>query len=411
MPPGAPDVPQGEEILIERIGHLGDGLASIPEGTIQVPYTAPGDRVVRDNGAWKIAHRGPNHVSPPCPHFGTCGGCSLQHVSADLYRASKREWVAAALARQGIEAPLMPMIMIAAQSRRRATFTIQKESGNATVGFQERRTRRIVAVPECRILRPCILSALDAITTLVGVRLKSGSTATVAVTEAENGSDVAVEGPSARALDAREISLARSAGIVRISWNGEALMSLEAPWLSFSGTRVEVPPGAFVQAAAEAERALVALVEAALPGVRSIADLYAGLGPFTFALARRARVFAFEGDAAGCECLARAARAAEGLKPVVVERRDLVRRPLLKGELAKFDAVVIDPPRAGAEAQARQLAGSRVSRIAYVSCDPASFARDARILIEGGYALLRVTPVDQFVWSHHVEFVGAFERV
>lgn len=410
MPPAAPDVPQGAEILIERIGHLGDGLASSPEGPILVPYTAPGDRVVHDNGAWKIAHRGPNHVSPPCPHFGTCGGCSLQHVPADLYRASKREWVVAALARQGIEVPVMPIIMIVPQSRRRATLTIQKESGDATIGFQERRTRRIVAVPDCRILRPRILSALDAIATLVGARLKDRMTAMVAVTEAGNGLDVAVEGPSARALDAGEIPLARSAGMVRLSWNAETLMSLEVPWLSFSGTRVEMPPGAFVQAAAESERALVALVEAALPGARAIADLYAGLGTFTFALARRAKVFAFERDAAACESLARAVRAAEGLKPVVVERRDLVRRPLLERELAKFDAAVIDPPRAGAEAQARQLAGSRISRIAYVSCDPASFARDARILVAGGYALARVTPVDQFVWSHHVELVGAFER-
>ncbi|MFO1186337.1 MAG: RNA methyltransferase [Alphaproteobacteria bacterium] len=410
MPPNAPEAPQGAEFTIERIGHLGDGIAMTPAGQIHVPFTAPGDRVARAGGAWNLVTEGPHRSVPPCRHFGVCGGCSLQNVAADVYHAAKREWVVAALARQGLKTDIAPLVAVPPASRRRASFAICLEDGNALVGFQERRTRNIVAVPGCQVLRPRIVAARGAIAAFVAARLQKAATASAAVTESETGLDVAILGPAAKAADSGEVAAAREAGIARLTWNGEVLLQLAVPRLTFSGVAVEIPPGAFVQAAAESEAALVASVDGALAGARHVADLYAGLGTFSFALARRAKVSAFEGDAAATVSLERAARGATGLKPITAERRDLARRPVLEKELASFEAVVLDPPRAGAEAQARHLARSKVARIAYVSCDPASFARDARILVEGGYALRRVTPVDQFLWSHHVELVGVFSR-
>lgn len=410
MPQSAPEHPQGAEFTIERIGHLGDGIALTPAGQAHVPLTAPGDRVAREGGAWKLIAEGPHRSAPPCRHFGVCGGCSLQHVAGDAYRAAKREWVIAALARQGLKPRVAPLVPVPPASRRRASFAMSLKREGAAIGFQERRTRNIVGVPGCQVLRPRILDALPAIAEFAATRLRAKAPASAVVTETETGLDVAISGQAAPAATAGEIARAREAGIARLTWNGEALLQLAAPRMTLSGVAVEVPPGAFVQATAEAEAVLVAAVEEALAGSRRVADFYAGLGPFTFALSRRAQVSAFEGDAAAIASLEKAARGATGLRPIAAERRDLARRPVLEKELAGFDAAVLDPPRGGAEAQARRLARSKVARIAYVSCDPASFARDARILVEGGYTLRSVAPVDQFLWSHHVELVGVFAR-
>jgi 23S rRNA (uracil1939-C5)-methyltransferase len=410
LPPSAAEIPPGTELLIERIGHLGDGLATALTGTVTVPLTAPGDLVVWDGNQWRLATRGGGHRSPPCIHYGVCGGCDLQHLTENTYREAKRQWVVTALERQGIDAPVAPLIAMGPGTRRRATMAVRRDGHGTQVGFQGRRNHDIVAVPECLILRPRIRDALPILANMIAPRLRQEGVAKATVTEAENGLDLAIDGPAMRALETAEIAEAEAAGFISISWNGEILLRLAQPHLTFSGTRVDVPPGAFVQASAEAQGVLVGLVRDATAGARVVGDLYCGLGPFTFALARQAKLFAYEGDAAATACLSAAARRATGLKPVVAERRDLTRRPLLPVELARFEAVVLDPPRGGAELQVRALARSRVPRIASVSCHPASFARDARLLIEGGYRLRRVTPIDQFVWSHHVELMGAFAR-
>jgi 23S rRNA (uracil1939-C5)-methyltransferase len=289
-------------------------------------------------------------------------------------------------------------------------MAVRRDALGTQVGFQGRRSREIVAVPECLILRAAVRDALPTVANLIAPRLWQGTVAKATVIEAENGLDLAIDAPAGRALEVAEIAEAEAAGFISISWNGEIFLRLAQPYLTFSGTRVDLPPGAFMQASAEAQGLLVGLVREATAGARVVGDLYSGLGTFTFALAREAKLFAYEGDAAALECLGAAARRGAGLKPVVAERRDLTRRPLLPAELARLEAVVLDPPRNGAEPQARSLARSKVPRIAYVSCHPASFARDARLLIEGGYRLQRVIPIDQFVWSHHVELMGVFAR-
>jgi 23S rRNA (uracil1939-C5)-methyltransferase len=410
LPPSAAEVPAGTELLIERLGHLGDGLATTAQGTVTVPLTAPGDLVAWDGTQWQLARRGDNYRSAPCLHYGACGGCDLQHVIESTYREAKREWIVAALARQAIEAPVAPLIALEAGTRRRATVAARRDAKGTQLGFQGRRSSDIVAVPKCLILRPRITDALPTVANLIGSRLRQDALAKATVTEAENGLDLAIDGPAGRALDAAEISQAGAAGFISIAWNGELLLRLAQPHLTFSGTRVDLPPGAFVQASAEAQGVLVGLVREATAGASVVGDLYCGLGTFAFALAREAKLFAYDGDAAAAACLAAAARRGSGLKPIVAERRDLTRRPLLPSELTRFEAIVLDPPRGGAELQALALARSKVRRIAYVSCHPASFARDARLLIEGGYRLRRVTPIDQFVWSHHVELMGEFAR-
>ena len=411
MPHSADELAPGTELLIERLGHLGDGIAIGPRGPIMVPLSAPGDRVAWDGAVWRVSSPGNGRQPPPCSHFGICGGCSLQHISEAAYRQAKHEWIVAALANQGIEALVEPLVPISPGSRRRAALTITRTTVGVGAGFLGRRSHDVTAIPECLILRPRIKAVLPAVAGLVGGHLKMGQDATATVTEIEAGLDVAVVSRGRCAsLDTGEIAKAKAAGLIGFSWNGELLMRLGSPRVRMSGVEVEFPPGAFIQATAEAEAKLVDLVRAALKGALEIADLYAGIGTFTFALARGAKIAAYEGDNAAIEALAAAARRTSGLKPIVAERRDLAVRPLMPQELKRFDGIVLDPPRPGAEPQVRALARSAVPRIAYVSCHPASFARDARLLAEGGYALTRVTPVDQFLWSHHIELVGEFSQ-
>lgn len=411
MPHSEAELAPGTELLIERIGHLGDGIATGPRGPVMVPLTAPGDRIIWSGSAWHVAAEGSERRKPPCPHFGICGGCSLQHVSEATYRDAKREWIAAALANQGIETAIEPLVPIAAGTRRRAAVTIARSPSGVEAGFVGRHSHDVIAISECLILRPRITAVIPAIAGLVGSHLKVGQEATATVIDMDGGLDVAIGSKGrCRSLNTEEIADARAARIVRMNWNGEPLMNLGSSRMPLSGIDVELPAGAFIQATSEAESKLVELVQGALKGTRAIADLYAGVGTFTFALARGTKIWAYEGDGAAVGALGAAARRSSGLKPILAERRDLTVRPLMPQELKRFDGAVIDPPRTGAEVQARALARSTVSRIAYVSCHPASFARDARILIEGGYRLKRVTPVDQFLWSHHIELVGEFSR-
>ncbi len=411
MPRNVPEFALGAELTIARIGHLGDGVADAGGVQVLVPFAAPGDRVRWDGDTWQIVSLGAAHQKAPCPHFGVCGGCSLQHLTPQTYAEAKRDWVIAALANQGLETEVDELVTIAPGTRRRAAFTIRRTEQGLEAGFLARRGDEVVAIPDCLILRPKLRDALPKLANLIGARLKFGRAATATVTDAIGGFDVAVEAQDkVPSFDPGAAGAAREAGVARLTWNGEIVAVFASPRVELSGVTVELPPGAFLQATAEAEAHLVARVRDVLKGAKMVADLYAGLGTFTFALAAAAKVSAFESEQAAVEALIGASRHAQGLKPIVGERRDLVRRPLMSQELKRFDGAVIDPPRAGAEAQARALAKSGVPAIAYVSCHPASFARDARLLVEGGYKLVRVTPVDQFVWSHHVELVGEFVR-
>lgn len=409
------------EVVIGALGHLGDGIAETPDGAIFVPFALPGERVrvrnIVDGRAefFSVLTPAPERASPPCRHFGTCGGCALQHIEAATYRNWKREQVAAALAARGLEIEVDPLVPAVPRSRRRATLAATRTKKGVTIGYYGRASHTIVAIAECPLVVPEIERALEGLAHLVEPGLSRKGRAALAVTATETGLDVAVSG--GKEIDGPlRAELARRAtaiDLARLAWNGELIAERRAPQVTLSGLRVSPPPGAFLQATAEGEAALVRLVLEAVGGAKRVADLFAGCGTFTAALARRAAVLAVEGEKPQIAALDRALRAqgpALGLKPVELLTRDLFRRPMLPSDLEKIDAVVFDPPRAGAAAQAEMLARSSVPLIVAVSCNPATFARDARLLVDGGYRLLRVTPVDQFLWSPHIELVGLFRR-
>jgi 23S rRNA (uracil1939-C5)-methyltransferase len=404
------------EMEITRLGAHGDGVAEGPEGAIYVPFTLPGERVLAEAAGSRatpveIVQASPDRVPPVCPYFGACGGCALQHLGWQRYLEWKRERVVEALAAQRIEAEVAPVRAFAVHSRRRATFTAMKTGRELVFGFRRALSHDIIDISQCPILLPGLEAALPALRTLCAALLLQGA-ARVLVTACDNGLDLLIEpeGRQRPAMTPALAALAQQAGIVRLAWRTDILFSAAPAQVMLAGVAVEPPPGVFLQAAPEAEMAMAELIADMVGKAKTTADLFAGLGTFTLALARRAKVTAVETDAAMLAALAAAARRTSGLKPITTLRRDLFREPLAPGELNAFDAVVFDPPRAGAIAQARTLARSKVARVVAVSCNPASFARDARALIDGGYQIGRVTPIDQFIFSPHVELVASFTR-
>ena len=402
----------GTERLVVRIGHLGDGIVEDPAGPMAVPYTVPGDSVRWNGATWDLAEPGPNRIKPPCPSFGSCGGCSMQHVKSSIYAATKHDFVVAALQRQGLNVPVEPLKLIAPHSRRRATFAAVKAGAELQLGFHKRNSDEIVGIDECQILRPRIRDALPAICELLKKILANGAKLSVIVTEVEDGLDLELSGGTGapKILKPAEAEFARKVGVLRVSSAGEILMLQGPVQVKFGGIPVDLPLSAFLQASVEAEEVMRDIVQMGLSKINNIADIYAGLGTFTFGLARRSPVTAFEGLSEAVENIKLVAKRTQGLRPIKAVRRDLSRSPLAPVELKGFNGLVLDPPRSGAEAQARSIAASKVEKIVYVSCSPATFARDARIICGGGYRLLQVTPIDQFLWSHHVELVGVFER-
>ncbi len=400
---------------ILRIGHKGDGETA--DG-LYVPFTVPGDKVVveveGDRGRIvQIVEPGPTRTKPVCEHFVICGGCALQHVETAAYHEWKREQVVLALGQRGItDIVVAPLVAFAPRTRRRAVLTAKLVEGTVFVGFQERGSHHIVDMAACHVLHPDLFALVSKLREVLGDVLPEHARAEIDVTRADNGIDMSL-GVGRMTLDGalrtRFAEIAAKLGLIRLTVNGELVAQSAPPVLDWAGAKVTPPPGAFLQAVPEAEAALQTLVTKAVGKAKRVADLFAGCGAFTFPLARQSAVSAFDSEAAAIAALT-AARNAPGLKPITAERRDLFRRPLLKHELDAFDAVVIDPPRAGAKAQTEQIATSKVKTIAAVSCNPTTFARDARTLIDGGYTLKSVTPIDQFLWSPHIELVAIFER-
>lgn len=404
-------------VTVERIGHLGDGIARGPEGPLFVAQVLPGEVVEGDpqgdrlTGV-RIVTPSPGRVRPPCAHARTCGGCLMQHASDAFVAGWKQAVVQGALAGQGLEAPLRPILTSPARSRRRATLAGRKTKGGALLGFHARGSDLILSVPQCQLLHPDLVATFPALQALV---IAGGSRTTeldLTVTRSLSGPDVVVTG--GKPLDAMlRLDLARLAeahGLSRLTWGEETVALRVAPLQRFGRALVTPPPGAFLQATAEGEAALLDAVIDALGPARRVADLFAGCGTFALPLAERAEVHAVEGDAAMAAALDKGWRQAEGLRKVTVETRDLFRRPLEPDEFKGIDAVVIDPPRAGAEAQTAALARSGVPVIAAVSCNPITFARDARTLVAAGYRIDWVQVVDQFRWSSHVELAARFSR-
>ena len=400
---------------IARLGHLGDGVADGPVYASQVlpgevvDGTLTGDRLTDIRIVTPSVHR----VRPPCAHARTCGGCLMQHASDDFVAQWKLGIVKGALAGQGLDAPFRPIITSAAQSRRRATLTARRTKAGNLIGFHARGSDLLVDVPQCQLLHPDLMATLPALTTLTRVVGSRTTELSFQITRTLAGPDVVITG--GKPLDAAlRLDLARMAetfGLSRLTCDGEVIALRAAPMQRFGRALVAPPPGAFLQATEDGEKALLRSISDALTGpMRKIADLFAGVGTFALPLAERAEVHAVEGDAAMVAALEKGWRGAEGLKRVTAEARDLFRRPLEPDELRGFDGVVIDPPRAGAEAQTAALAASRVPVIAAVSCNPVTFARDARVLVAAGYRLDWVQVVDQFRWSSHVELVARLSR-
>ncbi|MDX2264663.1 MAG: hypothetical protein NW215_06800 [Hyphomicrobiales bacterium] len=399
------------ERAVVALNREGEGVAE--DATI-IPGGLPGERFGAPPGQpLSRLTSSPERQPPVCPHFGVCGGCAAQHMSAALYGAWKQGLVVDALARRGLPAHVGALWRAPDAARRRAVLTAQRVGGRVLLGYHRRRSHDLVDVQSCPVLRPEIVAALPALRAAVSPLVQPGHPVQVHVLACDNGLDVALS--VARRLTRAERSTAAEKalglpGLVRLTLNGEELARLAAPRLVIDGVAVEPPPGAFVQAVAEAEREMAARVASALTGAKRAADLFCGLGAFTFPLARHMRVAAADSDASAVAALSAAARKGVRLKPVSAMRRDLFRAPFSAAELNAYDAVVFDPPRAGAAAQASQIAKSKASRVVAVSCNPETFARDAAILVAGGYRMGEVGPIDQFVYSTHVELVAAFER-
>lgn len=404
-------------LSIARLGHLGDAVAETPGGPVYVPRVLPGEVVEGEVAAGRmeapsIITPSPDRVRSPCPHYRTCGGCALQHASDAFVAGWKVGVVRSALAGQGLAAPIRAVHTSPAASRRRATLAGRRTKAGALVGFHARASGTVVEVPHCAVLLPELLAVLPCLqkATVLGGSRKGEVAFTLNLSDA--GVDVAATGgkEADAALLQSLAQLAEAHDLARLVWNGTPVAARRPAQQTFGAARVVPPPGAFLQATREGEAALLAAVREAVGGATRLADLFAGCGTFSLPLAAQAEVHAVEGEADMIAALLAGARGAPGLKRISAEARDLYRRPLLPDELAHFDAVVLDPPRAGAEAQVAMLATSGVPTIAYASCNPVTFARDARVLLAGGYALDWLDVVDQFRWSAHVELVARFSK-
>lgn len=348
-----------------------------------------------------------------CAHFGVCGGCTLQNLPPDAYRTRKRDAVVTALTRAGLaDIVVEDALQVPEKTRRRAVFKFGKQKGVMIAGFHAARSHEIVDMHECLVLTPALLALAGLLRRSLADILSDGEKGEAHVTDTGAGLDLAFRSPR-KLTPALTTAIAQAfagSDIARIIFNGEILLGHDSPHVSFGGMAVALPPHAFLQSTREGEAALTARVLALAVGAKAVADLFAGMGTFTLPLARRAKVHAVEQEGEALAVLAAAARRAKGLKPVTTERRDLFKTPLTPLELNRFDAVVMDPPRAGAEAQAKMLAASKLRRVIYVSCDAGSFARDAAILAKAGFQAGPVKPVDQFLYSDHIELVGGFFR-
>jgi 23S rRNA (uracil1939-C5)-methyltransferase len=410
-----------ERLVIAHIGHRGDGVVDTPGGPVYVPYVLPGETVTVEPVAGhpdrrqllRVEVESADRASPVCPHFGVCGGCALQHWHGEPYRAWKRSLVVEALTQARLPAPVDELVDAHGDGRRRVVLHARRGSKDILqVGFAAARAHHIVPVDHCPVLAPGLADAIKVAWSLAETLRSVRKPLDVQITATEAGLDVDLRGSGAlKAVEqAALVRVAAHHRLARLTRHGELVAQSATPTVRMGRAEVVLPPAAFLQATAEGEAALARLALTHVGDAKTVLDLFCGIGPFALRLAERARVTAVDRDGAAIAALTRATAKTAGLKPVAAHVRDLFRRPLLADELQDVDAVVFDPPRQGAEAQARALATSRVPTVVAVSCNPATFARDASVLVEGGYRLTGVTPIDQFRYSPHVELVARLER-
>ncbi|CAH2401931.1 class I SAM-dependent RNA methyltransferase [Mesorhizobium escarrei] len=402
---------------ITRLGSQGDGVADTETGELFIPFTLPGETVTaareKDRATlMSVLEASPLRIDPACRHFTECGGCAIQHFEAEAYRRWKRDKVAHALNSKGITCDIDALVPCAPQTRRRVVFTARRSEAGMLLGFVRALSSEIISIEECPISLPEIVAMLDRLRALAELVCATTKSFRMTVTATGSGLDVAVHESGKLGENQRRVAsnFVIGQGLARLSIDGETIIEPKKPVVTFGGVAVAVPPGAFLQATEAAEQTMADIVGRHLARAKKVADLFAGCGSFALRLAAKSEVHAVEGDAAALLALDRGFRFASGLKRVTSERRDLFRRPLTFKELNGFDGVVFDPPRAGAEDQSKQIARSDVPLVAAVSCNPVTLARDLRILLDGGYALKSVTPIDQFLWSPHVEAVALLEK-
>ncbi|MCB1377075.1 MAG: class I SAM-dependent RNA methyltransferase [Alphaproteobacteria bacterium] len=395
------------------MGRRGEGIARLDGQIIFVAGGLPGETVrvaiAGDRSqVVELLNPSPARVAAFCPHYGDCGGCQLQHWQEQSYRRWKTGLVEQAFAARGIAVRVGDLIDAHGAGRRRVSIHVRRKESRVSAGFMAARSHRLLDLDRCPVLVPELASAFDLARSL-GALLGDCD---VAVTATRVGPDASVKAERKLAEPAkpRLAGLTQELGLARLSVNGEVIAAPVPPLVAMGRALVPIPPGSFLQATVAGEESLARLVLSGLGKSKAVADLFCGCGPFALRIAERARVWALDSDRPAITAVAAAVRATPGLKPVAAEVRDLFRAPLVPGELKGFDAVVFDPPRAGAEAQARQLARSQVGLVVAVSCDPASLARDAELLIAGGYTLQSLTAVDQFKWTSHIETVAVFRK-
>lgn len=407
-----------EEVVITRLGAKGDGIAETSAGPVFVPYGLPGERVLieRDGARGRLVQiltPSQEREEPFCPYFGTCGGCATQHLREGTYRAWKHGIVSHGLSQARIGQDVQPLVDAHGEGRRRLTLHVRYLEGSVATGYMAARSHHIIEIADCPVAVPILRERAPSAARAIGKVLESSrKPLDVQMTATQAGLDVDIRGHGP--LKDRDrlalIALAERLDLTRLSLHGEILVERRPPVIAMGCAQVVPPPGSFLQATQRGEELLARLVTEACIGARRTADLFAGCGPFALRLAETAEVHAVESDPGAIAALDKAARTTPGLRRVTTEARDLFRRPLLTPELNAFDAVVMDPPRTGAEAQVRQIVLSQVPLVVSVSCDPATFARDAANLVAGGYRLERVIPVDQFKESPHVEVVGVLRK-
>ncbi|MDV7339983.1 class I SAM-dependent RNA methyltransferase [Terasakiella sp. A23] len=429
--PKAPSLPKEvTEVAVSAVGAKGDGLAKNDAGIDYfIPYSVAGDvvavKTVDKRGSayvgdiQHIITPGDTRVDAPCPHYTKCGGCSLQHLSASAYEAWKKERVQEALSRSDISNPVEDPILIGPGQRRRASFAVMKKGKKIVFGFNTRSSHRIEEIDHCLLLTPALDKMIGALRTLMPAIMKQEGRGDVIINYPDGPCDITFALPGRLELKAHEelVRFAETHDVGRLSWqeNGkgepETILQRAVVTTTFASTSVELPPSPFLQPSKEGEDALAKFVLGALAGTeKKILDLYAGCGSFTFVLAEKAIVHAVESNGAALKTLELSAGRNKMGGRITTEVRDLSRQPLMGKELEKYDALLFDPPRAGAKEQAEEIAQSDIPLVIAISCNPATFARDAAALIDGGYSLDKVIPVDQFTWSAHVEVAAIFTK-
>ncbi len=408
--------------MIDHVGHHGDGVAITGGGNIYVPYALAGETIEVGpvpghhpdrRRLLKVETASAERITPFCPHFGVCGGCAIQHWDAAAYSAWKRDLVVATLAQAGIDGEVAPLIDAHGAGRRRITLHGRMSTHEVLkVGYAASASHDIVPIDRCPILDPHLNGAIEVAWALAEPLISIGKPLDIQVTATDSGLDVDVRGsgPLSTALITQLSRIAEQHRLARLTRHGELVLMRTPPVVAMGTANVALPPGSFLQATVAGEETLAALVSEHCKRAKQIADLFCGVGPFALRLAAKSKVNAFDNDAGAVTAMQKAATSTLGLKPVRAEPRDLFRRPLMPQELRDYDTVVFDPPRQGAQAQVTQLAASKVPTVVAVSCNVTTFARDARILIDGGYRIDGVTPVDQFRHTPHVELVARFRR-